>query len=356
MTATTNCFSAIAGGKIDRSAGIISGVTVITANVPAKGHGIYTDAKTLQTTLEVANEFKGGVKVKLRHKMSGEFQSVVENTIGVIKDFFIAGDKLRGDLHLLKSLESETKEKIYEMAEVMPDQFGLSIHFSGVCETFADKKYLRCEELQSIDLSDNPAANPDGLFESKPMSKEIKYKSGDAGEHHAECMCGKCESESMSKKMSALESTIIGLVETVKGLAGKAVGALSYKDKDGKEVTLEAGEIVAKLAEAEAASKKATDAALNGERKTILAKLESEGRVVFNADTGVAYTAKELESLDIAILKFASKNSPVIPLEARAIYKGDAKPKIDSKLKGSDLVHAAWEADYGDINKLLRGN
>lgn len=353
MSAIQSCFSTIAGGKIDRQNGIISGVSAITANVPAKGHGIYTDGKTLSSALEVANEFENGVKVKLRHKMNGEFQSVVDSTVGVLKSFKISDGKLLADLHLLKSLSAETKEKIFEMAEVMPDQFGLSIVFSGVCEEIDGKKFLRCEELQSIDLSDNPAANPDGLFESKNMSKSIKYKSGDKGEHHEECECMECEGKSTHKKLSALETGFNELKELVKGMAGKSVGSLSF-EKDGKMIQLSAADIATAL---EASQKLAADAAKNVDetlRKSIIGQMDAEGRVPMNPATKKAYTLAELNALPIDALKFAAINSPVIPLEAKSIYRGEVAPKVDPKLKGSDKVVASWEAQYGSLEEMMK--
>jgi hypothetical protein len=353
MSAIQSCFSTIAGGKIDRTNGIISGVSAITANVSAKGHGIFTDGKTLSSALEVASEFENGVKVKLRHKMTGEFQSVIDSTIGVLKSFKISDGKLIADLHLLKSLSAETKEKIFEMAEVMPDQFGLSIVFSGVCEEIDGKKFLRCEELQSIDLSDNPAANPDGLFEAKLMSKEIKYKSGDSGAHHDDCMCSKCEGESTTKKLSALETGFNELKDLVKGLAGKAVGSLSF-EKDGKTIQLSAAEISAKL---EAAEKLSADAAKSVDetlRKSIIGQMDTEGRVPMNPATKKAYTLSELNALPMDTLKFAAINSPVIPLEAKSIYRGEVTPKIDPKLKGSEKVIASWETQYSNLEEMMK--
>lgn len=351
MSAIQSCFSTIAGGKIDRTNGIISGVSAITANVAAKGHGFFTDNKTLSTALEVANEFENGIKVKLRHKMTGEFQSVIDSTVGVLKSFKISDGKLLADLHLLKSLSAETKEKIFEMAEVMPDQFGLSIVFSGVCEEVEGKKFLRCEELQSIDLSDNPAANPDGLFESKPM-KSIKYKSGDKGEHHEECECMECEGGKTSKKLSALESALATLTATVTGLAGKAVGSLSF-EKDGKTIQLSAADIATAL---ETSQKLAADAAKNVDetiRKSIIGQMDAEGRVPMNPTTKKAYTLAELNALPIETLKFAAINSPVIPLESKAIYRGEVVPKIDPNLTGSAKVQAAWETKYGNLEEMM---
>jgi len=42
---------------------------------------------------------------------------------------------------------------------------------------------------------------------------------------------------------------------------------------------------------------------------------------------------------------FAENNLPVI-------YKGDTKPKFDPNLHGSALIEKAWEADYGDLDKM----
>jgi len=350
MQAKTTYFSAITNGKIDRESGIISGVSAITGNVAAKGHGVFTDSKTLETALEVASEFSNGVKVKFRHKMSGEFQSVVDSTIGVIKNFSISGNKLIGDLHLLKSLSAEVKEKIFEMAEVMPDQFGLSIVFVGEYEELEGKKYLRCEDLLSIDLADAPAANPDGLFESKPtMSKEIKYKSGSSGAHHAECECGKCED---SEKMESMQTALNELTKLVKSLSeAKPVTSLSYK-KDGKEISLSAEEIVSKLESSESLAKETAKTAETTLRKSIIDKMSLEGRVPMNPASKKAYTLEELNGLDLNTLQFASVNSAVIPLEAKAIYKGETKPKIDPALKGSDRIQAAWAEQYGDLETM----
>ena len=352
MQAKTNYFSAIVGGKIDRENGIISSVSAITGNVPAKGHGVFTDSKTLETALEVANEFSNGVKVKFRHKMSGEFQSVVDSTIGVIKNFSIVGNKLIGDLHLLKSLAADVKDKIYEMAEVMPDQFGLSIVFVGECEKVEGKKYLRCEDLLSIDLADAPAANPDGLFETKSTMSKIKYKSGSSGVHHAECECGNCEG---AEKLESLENSLSELTKLVKSLSeSKPVTALSFKGKDGKEISLSAEDIATKLESAESSAKEAAKNAETTLRKSIIDKMSLEGRVPMNPASKKAYTLEELNSLDLATLQFASLNSPVIPLEAKAIYKGETKPKIDPNLKGSDRIQAAWAEKYSDLDTMKR--
>lgn len=357
MTEKTTCFEQLQDARIDRENGIIYGVCVIREGA-AKGHGIKIDSTSLETVRDVANEFPNGIKVKLRHREEGEFQSVVDQVCGVIKNFSISGTKAIGNFHILKSLNSSTKDKIFEMAEVMPDQFGFSIVFSGPPKVKDGFKFLRCQELQSIDLADKPAAT-DGLFEEKSMS--IKYKSGDSGEHHAECGCSSCKDKSMEaekkkdeKKMEELQTAVATLTELVTKLSEKiaappAIASLSYKDKDGKDVQLSVAELAQTHAEnIQLAEKNKKDAVIN--------KMSSEGRVVTNPETGVAYKLEELSTLPLATLQFAAVNAPKIPLAAKSIFRGAEKKtaSADPTLKGDELVTASLEEKgYDNLEAML---
>lgn len=153
-------FAAVADSKIDAENGIIRGVSLITVG-PALGHGVAIDRKTLEQVKTAAELYTGGLKVKLDH--SGGAGDI----IGYIDTMRIEGDKLLGDLHLLQS--SPHRTYILEIAQRIPDTFGLSIAFSGPSEVGADKKTIlqRCSEIYSVDLVSEPAANPDGFFSRK---------------------------------------------------------------------------------------------------------------------------------------------------------------------------------------------
>ena len=153
-------FAAVADSKIDAEAGIIRGVSLITVG-PALGHGVAIDRKTLEQVKTAAELYTGGLKVKLDH--SGGAGDI----IGYIDTMRIEGDKLLGDLHLLQS--SPHRTYILEIAQRIPDTFGLSIAFSGPSEVGSDKKTIlqRCSEIYSVDLVSEPAANPDGFFSRK---------------------------------------------------------------------------------------------------------------------------------------------------------------------------------------------
>ena len=151
---------AASAGVIDAQTGIIRGVSLITKG-PALGHGVMIDDKTLQQVKSAAEQYSGGLKVKLDH--SGGAGDIV----GYIDTLRIDGEKLLGDLHLLES--SVHRAYILEIAERIPDTFGLSIAFSGPSEKSADKltTLQRCSEIYSVDLVSEPAANPNGFFSRK---------------------------------------------------------------------------------------------------------------------------------------------------------------------------------------------
>ena len=151
---------AASAGVIDAQTGIIRGVSLITKG-PALGHGVMIDDKTLEQVKKAAEQYAGGLKVKLDH--SGGAGDIV----GYIDTLRIEGEKLLGDLHLLES--SVHRAYILEIAERIPDTFGLSIAFSGPSEKSADKltTLQRCSEIYSVDLVSEPAANPNGFFSRK---------------------------------------------------------------------------------------------------------------------------------------------------------------------------------------------
>lgn len=151
--------------RVDRESGIISGVAVITEG-PALGHGVLIDSTTLSQVMESAKTYKNGLKVKMTH--GGDAGDI----IGYINNFRIDGKTLRGDFNLLKSYEK--REYVMELAESIPDTFGMSISFSGPDEKKDGKTFARCVEIYSCDLVAEPAANPSGLFSAgEPDNKPI---------------------------------------------------------------------------------------------------------------------------------------------------------------------------------------
>lgn len=157
MTAAKFQLQQATGGKIDARSFAIYGVSVISEG-EALGHGVSIDSQSLETVMACAETYAGGLKVKINHG------SGAESIIGVLRNFKIDATQLRADLFLLRT--HPFTPTLLEMAETMADSFGLSISFSGTVETTSEGEQgaVRCLEIYSCDIVDEPAANPTGLF------------------------------------------------------------------------------------------------------------------------------------------------------------------------------------------------
>lgn len=186
MATTYNYFSRLTPDRVDKEAGIIRGVSVITGGVQAKGHPLICDDVTVQEMFS-ACESKGQIKTKANHK------SGVKEVNGYLSDFRIVqcptGEQLKADWHLLH--KDPNFQHTLEIAERMPKTVGLSASFTspkgkekGEVTRFG--KAARVKEVLSVDFVTDPAANPDGLFEigqeqvdnarmnmAKPTSEEM---------------------------------------------------------------------------------------------------------------------------------------------------------------------------------------
>jgi hypothetical protein len=212
---------AVLSGTIDSQAATISDVSVITVG-EAKGHGLMIDAQTLVEVKAAAETYAGGLKVKTDHYTG--FNEIV----GTLKNFRIDGDQLRADLYLLKN--HDATPRILEMAELMPDTFGLSISFTGEHEeNDNDIVFARCTEIYSADLVDAPAANPTGLFSAKVDSgkKDMDEK------QFAEALSAALAP--INDKLSAFEAFMTE--------ATTKFAALEYKPEDEEKEMEEAPEI-----------------------------------------------------------------------------------------------------------------
>ena len=212
---------AVLQGQIDAQAATITDVSVITVG-EAKGHGMQIDAQTLVEVKAAAETYTGGLKVKTDHYTG--FNEIV----GTLKNFRIDGDQLRADLFLLKNHDATAR--ILEMAELMPDTFGLSISFTGEHEeSDNDIVFARCTEIYSADLVDAPAANPTGLFSVKVDSEKKAMDEKQFAEALSAALAP------INDKLSAFEAF---MAETSTKFA-----ALEYKPEDEEAPKMEDGEM-----------------------------------------------------------------------------------------------------------------
>ena len=309
-----NQFSAIATReRIDGGSGIIYGVSVITkGEAQGKNAGTWIDDKTLSQICSVAKTYTDGVKVKLSE--SKEHDGSVGQVCGALKNFTISGNRVRADLHLLKS--DKSYDKILEMSSTMPSEFGLSVVIPKEIEKVNGKECLRCSEIYSIDLVEAPAANPTGLFSQQPTSSmSIKYAKGDSGEHAADCECKECMSKHSKKEMTALLASFLGLdaekatEDEIKAAFAKKPKAPETPENDDDENSTD------KEGEKKKASKK--EAEHEKKMSALSARVDA-----FEASAAAAVlSAKKTEIA--TLVADASREGKVIPLTDEQLAKMD---------------------------------
>lgn len=187
-------------GHIDELQGVVRGVSLIKKG-EAEGHGLVVDDVLLRQ-LQSCGKAKGKVPVNLDHG------SGITSTCGFVTGFRIDGDKLRGDLHLLK--EHAESKVIIERAQKMPECFGLSVAFrppngNKQGEPMGGGKFAaRCDKLMSVDLVCRPAAN-DSLFSVPSVDKT---KNGMAKEKGTDPNAGAQENEPTLQDVLAAINTL----------------------------------------------------------------------------------------------------------------------------------------------------
>ena len=165
--------------QVDSESGTLSGVSLISVG-PALGHGLFVDDASLDSLMI---ELQGqNLPAYITHR-GAIFDDRLTREIGMFYNFRIEGDRLVGDFQAFDSFrEDESKKfnRLFELAEKMPERFGLSIVFSATTvwatedgdvatierpdNALFDFPSIRVDEVSSADFVDQPAANQRGLF------------------------------------------------------------------------------------------------------------------------------------------------------------------------------------------------
>jgi len=131
----------------------LNGVSILTVG-EARGHNLKIDQTSLEQALKVAQSMKR-IKVTMGHG------APVTGILGYIDNFSIKGDRLLGDLNLFNTNEAQFVE---QLAQVLPEGFGISLTFSGVPEILGAERFARVTEIYDCSIVSEPAANPAGMF------------------------------------------------------------------------------------------------------------------------------------------------------------------------------------------------
>jgi hypothetical protein len=131
----------------------LNSVSILTVG-EARGHNLKIDQTSLEQALKVAQSMKR-IKVTMGHG------APVTGILGYIDNFLIKGDRLLGDLNLFNTNEAQFVE---QLAQVLPEGFGISLTFSGVPEIMGAERFARVTEIYDCSIVSEPAANPAGMF------------------------------------------------------------------------------------------------------------------------------------------------------------------------------------------------
>jgi hypothetical protein len=174
--------------QVDSTAGLISACSIAVAG-EAAGHQLIFDTTTLRQLLDIGNSRQGGIKSRFTHP--GLSDDGLGKFLGRMRNFRLDGDRLIGDLHLSNSSANtphgNLRDYILGLAKEDPAAFGISVvvdlekfwvDLAGKetpnKEPKPDKtlyKYpvARILSFVAADAVDEPALNPQGLFNAKRL-------------------------------------------------------------------------------------------------------------------------------------------------------------------------------------------
>jgi hypothetical protein len=163
---------------------VIYGVSVATVG-EATGHRLLFDEKSLTQLQQLGASKSSGIKSRFTHP--DWFHDGLGKYLGRVKNFHIEADKLLGDLYISPTARSSPAGNLAEYVLVLasedPSSFGVSVVVDldrvwitsdgqelsaiGGKPANATGKYpvARITSLYAADLVDEPALNPNGLFQ-----------------------------------------------------------------------------------------------------------------------------------------------------------------------------------------------
>ena len=223
------CLSASA---VDTVGGVLSGVTVAKSGVRAKGKyvlldasgnitrdpkqaksrlPVFTDEKFLDTLMGAAQDAGGKVKVRSDH------DDALQARAGYATNFRRLEDRVICDIHLLKSYRD--RATVIETAASSPELIGCSIDFVPSFEVQKDKAIMRAELLTAVDIVDEGAVTPGGLFMRSGVDNDTKDETALPILSTETSLTMAKETEKAPLTVDDCMAALTSLSETVKGLA-----------------------------------------------------------------------------------------------------------------------------------------
>lgn len=353
----------LSAATVDSASGVIRGVTAMKAGVKAKGKFVmldaagvrttdvklmksripaYTDAETLNTLMGAAQDAGGRVKVRSDHDDS------LSARAGYATNFRLLEDRVVCDLHLNKSYRD--RETVIETAQKTPELMGCSIDFNPEFVIEKNKALMRVSELSAVDLVDEGAVTPNGLFMASRTVDITPEGNGSTEPESITHMASKEKPaptiEECMSAISAMTATIDGLNASITAMKGApAPASLSAVDELKTQLAAE------KTARETLATEQAN---FISEQKAQLAALAKEKSALgLNANDAKKLTEgqeQEAERVRLAAEKAKENTKP------KSYNELVAAKKAEGKLSASDChryVMSAHPDAYAAHHKAL---
>lgn len=234
-------FRSSSGHKVDALAGTISEISLIEVG-EARGHELWIDEKSLETALE---SIGSNLPAYITHKGALEEDRILRE-VGFFSDFFIDGEKLKARsfkaLGSFRQDESDRFNRLFDLAQEMPDTFGVSLVFEAeVVHVMEDGSEIlvhlmedddfenavrefpsvRFRSIKSADFVDAPASNRNGLFSA--ITKDINMEKELQEEIVEEVQLEEAPVEETENQVEEtnFEEIIKGLEDRISELEGK---------------------------------------------------------------------------------------------------------------------------------------
>lgn len=207
----------------DRSG--LSDVSLISEG-PALGHGLFVDEMSLETVLE---SVPARLPAYITHA-GAIFGDRFTQAIGYWQNARIDDDRVMADFVPFDSFRNDDPRfaRLFEMAEAMPDQFGVSIVFEGTqawatpdgdVPTLGENRpdnarfespSIRVSAVSSGDFVENPAANERGLFAKLNKHTSIDMTKAELEQANDEL---KATNETLSAKVADFDTVVSERIE-----------------------------------------------------------------------------------------------------------------------------------------------
>jgi hypothetical protein len=292
----------LSAASVELTLGVIRGCTVAKANVQAQGKVVFLDkagaitrdAKLAVRELPVFTDEKfletlmsSAAKVGPRVKSREDHNDAIGARAGFFDGFKLEADRVVADLHLFASYRN--RDIVLETAAKTPEEIGLSIDFIPEFEIQGDRALMRVQKLTAVDIVDEGAITPGGLFLSAGVDSEEKKETPQS----VPPMPDDKKTPSNEEIMAALGA----LTKTV----GECVAAMNAM-KTGAGAAAAAGESDAMKAIRESNEKLAADLKAQGERLNLItadnAKMKKERALLGFRGTSEERAALEQKSAE----------------------------------------------------------